>query len=244
MILGDLDRLWQRMGDFSEIPPDVQTHWSHVKRWLSQYMSRSTLSFQSIDLYPFLRSVVERVKQAAAHRDIRYEVEGENDLYITMEPDILADVLEGLLKNAVENTPDGGLIKVSAAQKDETVAIRVTDYGVGIEEEHLRYLFDGLFDTREPDLYTSKKPYDFGAGGKGFDLLRIKMYGKRFGFDISVESRRCAYIPGTRDVCPGSVAECEFAKDQTGCAASGGTTFTVSFPLKRGAEHDTHFLFQ
>ena len=113
-----------------------------------------------------------------------------------------------------------------------------------LQEEQLRYLFDGLFDTRETDLYTSKKPYDFGAGGKGFDLLRMKMYGKRFGFDISVESRRCAFIPGDRDLCPGSIAECEFVSDQAGCVASGGTTFTVSFPLRRGAEKDTHFLFQ
>ncbi len=230
VVLSDLDRLWERMEGFPEMPPEVRADWSRVKRWISRYMSGSPLSFQSIDLYPFLQSLVEKVKQKARHRKIRYVVEGENDLYVFMEPDILGDVLEGLLKNAIENTPDGGVIKVVADQKDETILVHVTDYGVGIVKENIQYLFDGLFDTRETDLYTSRKPYDFGAGGKGFDLLRIKMYGKRFGFDLSVESCRCKYIPHDQDLCPGDVAECTLCRTPEDCTESGGSTFTISFP--------------
>ena len=203
VLLSDLDRMWQRMEDFSEIPPDIRIHWSHLKRWLSRYMSGSPLSFQSIDVYPFLQILVEKTKQKANHRTIEYVVEGENDLYIFMDPDILNDVLEGILKNAIENTPDGGLIKISAEQKGDNIDVHVADHGIGIAEEDLRYLFDGLYDTRETDLYTSKKPYDFGAGGKGFDLLRIKMYGKRFGFDVSVESRKCDHINNRSGHVPG-----------------------------------------
>jgi signal transduction histidine kinase len=230
VLLGDLERLWQRMDNFSEIPPDILSHWNQVKIWMSQYMSGSQLSFQSIDLYPFIRSSVEKIKQKASRRNLRYLVEGENDLYVFMAPDILGDVLEGLLKNAIENTPDGGLIKVGVEQKDETIAINVTDYGTGIGKENIQYLFDGLFDTRETDLYTSKQPYDFGAGGKGFDLLRIKMYGKRFGFDVSVQSCKCAHIPHDEDACPGDTSTCAFCKTADDCTESGGTIFTVSFP--------------
>ena len=32
------------------------------------------------------------------------------------------------------------------------------------KEEHQQYLFDGLFHTEETDLYSSRRPYDFGAG--------------------------------------------------------------------------------
>jgi PAS domain S-box-containing protein len=231
VLLGDLDRLWQRVEDFSEIPPDIKSHWSHLKRWLSRYMSGSPLSFRSIDVYPFLQTLVEKIKQKASHRMLRYVVEGENDLYIFMDSDILNDVLVGILKNAIENTPDGGLIKVSTEQKGDNIDIHVTDYGVGIAEDDLRYLFDGLYDTRETDLYTSKKPYDFGAGGKGFDLLRIKMYGKRFGFDVSVESHKCGYTLNDRGTCPGNTSECTFLRNADECTHNGGTTFTVSFPL-------------
>jgi PAS domain S-box-containing protein len=232
VLLGDLDRLWQRMEDFRDIPPDVLGHWGQVKKWMSQYMSGSTLAFQSIDVYPFISSLVEKIKIKASHRNIRYVVEGENDLYVFMPPDVMSNVLEGLLKNAIENTPDGGLIRVGAEQKDEAIAIHVTDYGIGIAKENMQYLFDGLFDTRESDLYTSKQPYDFGAGGKGFDLLRIKMYGKRFGFDVSVQSYKCEHIPRDGDLCPGDVSRCSFCETAEDCTESGGTIFTVTFPLE------------
>jgi len=237
VLLSDLDRLWQRMENFSEIPPDIRAHWSHLKGWLSRYMSGSPLAFGSIDIYPFLQSLVEKVKQKTSHRNLRYLVEGENDLYIFMDPGILNEVLGGLLRNAIENTPDGGLIKVSAEQKGDNIDVHVTDYGVGIAEDDLRYLFDGLYDTRETDLYTSKKPYDFGAGGKGFDLLRIKMYGKRFGFDVSVKSEKCPLTLGDENTCPGDTSRCAFLKNADECTLSGSTTFTVSFPL-RGGEDD------
>ena len=48
------------------------------------------------------------------------------------------------------------------------------------------YIFDGLFHATETDLYTSKRPYDFGAGGKGLELLKVKVYSKRYGFEVSM----------------------------------------------------------
>ena len=72
------------------------------------------------------------------------------------------------------------------------------DFGIGITKENQRRLFDGLFHTLDTELYASKRPYDFGAGGKGLDLLRAKVYGQRFKFDVSVGSQRCTGFPPTR----------------------------------------------
>ena len=88
-----------------------------------------------------------------------------------------------------------------------------------------------MYYTRETELYTSKKPFDFGAGGKGLDLLRMKIYAKRFGFDLSMESRRCVYIPTDMDLCPGDISTCTHCRSVEYCWASGGSTFSISFPL-------------
>ncbi len=37
---------------------------------------------------------------------------GEKNLDLLMDPEILEEILVGLLKNAIENTPDEGLIRV------------------------------------------------------------------------------------------------------------------------------------
>jgi signal transduction histidine kinase len=153
-----------------------------------------------------------------------------------MTPEILEDILRGLIKNAIESTPDGGSIRIILAQKDERLLLKVQDSGIGITEDNQKRIFDGLFHTLDTERYESKRPYDFSAGGKGLDLFMMKVYGQRFGFDISVESQRCIYIPKDQDICPGRITVCPHCQTQEDCLKSGGSTFTVSFP---GTTKDT-----
>lgn len=233
VLLDDLERLWERIEDLSDLPPDIREHLNALKEWVSQYRAGGALSSQSIDLYPFIMQIFEKAKQYAVNRKINFSLEGENDLYITIDPVILREVAEGLIKNAIENTPDGGKIEISIEQKGDRVWLHVTDYGIGIREENQQYLFDGLFHAYETDLYSSRKPYDFGAGGKGLELLRMKVYGQRLGFDITMKSKRCIYIPTDQDICPGDVTQCPHITNPEGCFNSGGTTFSVSFPIEK-----------
>ncbi|MCX5813631.1 MAG: PAS domain S-box protein [Proteobacteria bacterium] len=239
VLLDDLDRILQRMKDISEIPPDVQIHWNVLKEWTDQFLPTIIEDFQSIDLLSFVRLILEKIKQAANHRHIHYSLEGVNNLFITINPVVLKEICEGIIKNAIENTPEMGVIRIDLEQKDDRIWIHVTDSGIGITDENQKYILDGLFHTKETDLYTSKKPYDFGAGGKGFELLRIKTYARRFGFDITFKSKRCEHIPTDLDVCPGSISLCRKCKTTEECNFSGGTTFSVSFPIKP-AEHFVH----
>jgi signal transduction histidine kinase len=174
--------------------------------------------------------MLEKVKERAAHRDLRFQLDLASDHRVVMDPAILGNILAGLLKNAVENTPDEGTIRILSERKDDRILLKVQDFGIGITEENQKSIFDGLFHTQETDLYTSRKPYDFNAGGKGLDLLKMKVYGKGFGFDLSVESRRCVYLPTDRDACPGRISACPYCKKSGDCLSSGETTFCVSIP--------------
>jgi light-regulated signal transduction histidine kinase (bacteriophytochrome) len=49
-----------------------------------------------------------------------------------MDPQVLRDIAEGLIKNAIENTPDGGVIRIGLEQKDDRILLSVTDTGIGI----------------------------------------------------------------------------------------------------------------
>jgi signal transduction histidine kinase len=220
------------MEDISEVNDETRAHWRALKEWTDRFLSGSAETFQSIDLLSFIRSALEKVKQAASHRNIQFRVEGTNFLYISMDPTVLKEILEGLVKNAIENSPDGGKILISIEQKDDRVWLHVADFGIGITDENKKYILDGLFHTKETEMYASKKPYDFGAGGKGFELLRMKTYGRRFGFDVSFRSSRCIYIPSDQDLCPGNISLCSHCSTPEDCIKSGGTTFSVSFPIR------------
>ncbi len=70
-------------------------------------------------------------------------------------------MIEGLLRNAIENTPDGGLIEVSVRNAANGPEFEVKDYGIGISEENQRLIFENYFTAYEPMEYSSRQPYDF-----------------------------------------------------------------------------------
>jgi signal transduction histidine kinase len=186
---------------------------------------------EAITLYPFVEHILENIRKQASHRALQFQIDGDKNLLLLMDPKILEDILVGLVKNAVENTPDDGTIRVVLEQKAQWIQLKVLDFGIGITIENQRHLFNGLFHTLDTELYASKNPYDFGAGGKGLDLLRIKTHAQRLGFDISVASQRCIYLPTDRDLCPGKISTCPHCKTREDCLKSGGTTFCISIRM-------------
>ncbi len=194
---------------------------------------RGTVSMEPILLYPFTERILDKVRQESSHRDLYIQLDGKKDLNLNMDPGVLEDILLGLLRNSIENTPDEGLIRIVLEQKGQWIQLKVQDFGVGITNENQRHLFSGLFHTLDTELYASKKPYDFGAGGKGLNLLKLRVYGQRLGFDISVGSQRCLHLPGESDLCHGKISSCGFCKKPEDCLSSGGSTFCVKFSLSK-----------
>jgi len=187
---------------------------------------------RKIDPNQFLPGFVETLKEKYSFRNIETRVHMEPEIPdIFLPDDILGTIVEGLLKNAVENTPDGGYVAVGFEKMDTGAVLTVKDSGVGIREEYHKSIFDGFFTTQETLNYSTKTPYEFNAGGKGMDLLRMKIFSERFGFSISMESVRCRYLVKHPDeTCPGDVEKCRFCTVAGDCHDSGYTIFTVFFP--------------
>ena len=94
--------------------------------------------------------------------------------------------------------------------------LEVKDYGVGITEENRKLIFESNVTTYETMDYATKKPYDFNAGGKGFDLLRMKIFSERYHFKIGMDSRRCAFIfPRTTTFAPATSPDADIAVPST-----------------------------
>jgi signal transduction histidine kinase len=145
--------------------------------------------------------------------------------------------VEGLVRNAIENTPDGGQILVSVKKKKNGPELAVKDTGIGISAENQRLIFENYFTAYETMQYSSRNPYDFGAGGKGFDLLRMRIFSERYGFKLNMKSQRCRLLPDDTDACSGYIENCVHSEQPEDCRDSGGTTVTVQFqPAKRLAK--------
>jgi PAS domain S-box-containing protein len=183
-----------------------------------------------IDLGQTLEERLEYLKSFFSHREVEIVIRLEAVPPVFIPREVLHKVLDGLIKNAVENTPDEGKIEVAVQKKGAGALFLIRDYGVGIPEEAQRRIFEGFFSTRDTMAYSSKRPFDFNAGGKGADLLRMKIFSERYHFQIDMASTRCRHLPTEADVCPGRISGCALCSKLEDCHQSGGTLFSLYFP--------------
>ncbi|MGD2125517.1 MAG: PAS domain S-box protein [Desulfobacteraceae bacterium] len=185
---------------------------------------------KKISLDETVKERLEQLKPSFSHREVDILTHIEPTPPIFLPPDVLQKVIDGLLKNAIENTPDEGKVEVTAQKKGEGAELVVRDYGIGITEDAQRRIFEGFFTTQDSLAYSSKRPFDFNAGGKGADLLRMKIFSERYNFRIEMTSSRCRFMPEETDTCPGRISQCPRCSKTKDCHQSGGTIFALYFP--------------
>jgi PAS domain S-box-containing protein len=173
---------------------------------------------------------LDALKPLFSHRDVNILTHIEPTTPIFIPPDVLQKVIDGLIKNAIENTPDEGKLELAVSKQGEGSSLVVRDYGIGISEDAQKRIFEGFFSTRDTMAYSTKKPFDFMAGGKGADLLRMKIFSERYHFQIEMSSSRCAFLATETNMCPGRISQCPHCSKEGDCHRSGGTVFSLYFP--------------
>jgi len=103
------------------------------------------------------------------------------------DPDRLTQVLTNLVRNAVNNTPDGGIISVETTLAGDHVVITVSDTGIGIDPQDLLRIFDRFYRTDQ------SRGRDTGGSGLGLAIVRDLL--TAMGGSITAES-----MPGVGSV--------------------------------------------
>jgi signal transduction histidine kinase len=199
-----------------------------VKDTLDRIYSTPEQEPEEVCLDQFVEGRVQALRPMFGHRQVNLTTQLDPVPPIRIPLDPLQKVVDGLIRNAVENTPDGCNIKVQVHGTGRKVELVVHDQGIGLTEEAQKRIFEGFFTTQETLQYSSRQPFDFDAGGKGADLLRMKIFSERYNFKISMTSKRCSRLPNATDQCGGSKMHCD---KEPGPACDGNTRVSVLFSL-------------
>jgi two-component system phosphate regulon sensor histidine kinase PhoR len=142
---------------------------------------RLGLEIRGVGVQQFVESCVETAQRPAAERDLRISVNLSSRLpEIAADRRRLAEVLQNLLDNAIQYTPPGGQIMLSASANGSEVTFTVSDTGIGIPQTDQPRIFERFYRV---DVARSRE-----VGGTGLGLAIAKHLVEVHGGRIWVES--------------------------------------------------------
>lgn len=104
------------------------------------------LQLQPLDAAEVIRAATDAITPRAREQDVALELQiAEGPLNVEGDRDRLTQVLTNLLANALEHSPAGSTITVTAQATADTVSIEVRDTGAGIDPAHLPHVFERFF---------------------------------------------------------------------------------------------------
>jgi signal transduction histidine kinase len=122
------------------------------------------LDLRPLDISSLIKTVTKRLAPRFESKRITLDFELPSDvLNVLADEDRTIQVLTNLTGNALQYTPEGGRITLSAKRRNGEVQISVRDTGIGIPPEHLSQIFDRFYRV---DKSRSRQ----SGGGSGIGL--------------------------------------------------------------------------
>ncbi|MFZ5450000.1 MAG: ATP-binding protein [Thermodesulfobacteriota bacterium] len=134
-----------------------------------------------LDLGPILAEILELLREKAANQRISLQLEIPESLPpVQADRRSMEEVFTNLVSNAINYSPDGGEVKVSAISHGDYLELLVQDQGIGIEAEEIPKIFD--------KFYRVKSPKTRQVIGTGLGLALVKGLIEAHRGSVDVES--------------------------------------------------------
>lgn len=101
-----------------------------------------TLALRDIDVNSFLTTFGEDADALASDRGVGFTLTRNEPGTITVEPDLLRQMLLNLVANAVKASVPGGTVRLESHPVEKGWQFTVTDEGTGVAADHLPRIFD------------------------------------------------------------------------------------------------------
>ena len=148
-----------------------------------------TLDLQEVDIAALMASLAEITAQRADQAGLKIDVECPDDIGVMLADAVrLRQALFNLVSNAIQFTPAGGTIVLSAERTQDDMLLSVTDTGIGIALEDQERVFQ-RFERGDPHARES---------GTGLGLALVKNLIELHGGTVELKS---APGQGTKAIC-------------------------------------------
>jgi len=157
-----------------------------IKVFLSKLLELSRLENvqlslkDSVAVTPLFREVFSLFEPIAVAKSIKITAEDCSELSISGDRSLLVTALSNLVQNALDFTPHGGEILLTANGDSKNVNITVSDTGVGIPDYALDKILDRFYSLERPDSQRKST---------GLGLAIVREIAMLHGGDVRVSNR-------------------------------------------------------
>ncbi len=138
------------------------------------------LHMHSKDVNALVREVSAKLEYLARSKNIEVRTELEPLFSIRMDVDLIRQVLQNLIENAIKYSPEGSSILVTSEERDGHIVVQVADQGPGIPEDELPHIF--------MKFYRSRNAKGSSIKGSGLGLYLAKYFVELHKGRVSVDS--------------------------------------------------------
>jgi two-component system phosphate regulon sensor histidine kinase PhoR len=137
---------------------------------------------QNFDIRELTREVFTDVELKAHEKNINLQFKdgADRSFIVHADKEYIRQILINLIINSLKYGVENGFCKVSFYRMDREVLVEISDDGIGIEEVHLKHLFDRFYRV---DKSRSRE-----SGGSGLGLSIVKHILEAHNQSINVRS--------------------------------------------------------
>jgi signal transduction histidine kinase len=137
----------------------------------NNFARKGPLEVHKFDAAGLVDERIEVAKALAAQRGVRILRDGKCS--ITANRDAMTRIIDNLLRNGIEASPEGGVVRVELRNIDTQLCMRVVDGGAGVLSDRLSELFEPFF-TLKPEgtglgLFVSRSLLEAQGGTLTYD---------------------------------------------------------------------------
>ncbi|GIP33718.1 two-component system histidine kinase PnpS [Paenibacillus sp. J2TS4] len=149
---------------------------------------RIPLQFSPVDMELFVEQTTHVIQAEAEKKGIRLEASVTPNLFLEADEDRLRQIMNNLLSNGINYTPEGGRVRIDVRPADmdeksgsyDKVRITISDTGMGIPKKDLPRIFERF--------YRVDKARSRSSGGTGLGLSIVKHLVELHKGTITVDS--------------------------------------------------------
>ena len=188
------DGAWQDKEIAPQFLKVVQDETERMIRMINDLLSLSRmdagttkLNLEYVNINELFNYILNRfdmiIKKEEDPKKKKYTIERfftKKDLWVEIDTDKFTQVIDNIMNNAINYSPDGGVITARLLETHNHVIMSISDQGLGIPRKDLSHIFDRFFRV---DKARSRK-----QGGTGLGLAISKEVVNMLGGQIWVDS--------------------------------------------------------